>query len=288
MGACCSSSNKQHSKARRCPRVSVTTGKSAVRYVIHEIAAEQVPVNKPVNQLQPTMDYLSVERYNRDTKSFELPRFSANALTSGRTAVSQRQSMSSRLGLKPTRQNTSAVAGNQAPRLRLRELQGEHKTYRVLKGQRDTLLCRYSQARDQENARYSVASYETARLQNFPLTGAGNVHALVQAEAATLKATAHSHVLAVVELIGSPTASQVHLVSELVLPIKAPLSPEKARHYFSQLVQAVDFLHTEKALVHRGLSQESVLQTCEGTVKLAHFHLSRPSFLLSLNTYPIV
>lgn len=52
------------------------------------------------------------------------------------------------------------------------------------------------------------------------------------------------------------------------------LSEEKARHYFCQLVSALDYLHNEKFVAHRDLKAENVLLDVHDNIRLIDFGLS--------------
>jgi hypothetical protein len=56
---------------------------------------------------------------------------------------------------------------------------------------------------------------------------------------------------------------------------KGPLTEPQARHYFTQLVCALEYLHTTRRVVHRDIKSDNILLDDHDNVKLVDFGLSR-------------
>ena len=55
---------------------------------------------------------------------------------------------------------------------------------------------------------------------------------------------------------------------------RGELSENEARHYFCQLISAIDYLHNEKHIVHRDLKAENVMLDRYNNIRLIDFGLS--------------
>ena len=99
-------------------------------------------------------------------------------------------------------------------------------------------------------------------------------------ECALLKQIEHPFIAELFEIIDDSSA--FYLVMEYVehgnmlnyVNNNGRLSEDRARHYFCQLISALDYLHNEKFIAHRDLKAENVLLDVYDNIRLIDFGLS--------------
>lgn len=99
-------------------------------------------------------------------------------------------------------------------------------------------------------------------------------------ECALLKQMDHPFISDLFEIIEDP--ENYYLIMEYVdhgnmlnyVNTNGRLSEDRARHYFCQLVSALDYLHNEKFVAHRDLKAENVLLDVHDNIRLIDFGLS--------------
>lgn len=99
-------------------------------------------------------------------------------------------------------------------------------------------------------------------------------------ECALLKQIEHPFIAELFEIIDDSNA--FYLVMEYVehgnmlnyVNNNGRLSEDRARHYFCQLISALDYLHNEKFIAHRDLKAENVLLDVYDNIRLIDFGLS--------------
>eukprot|EP01138_Halocafeteria_seosinensis_P000460 gb/GECG01000474.1/.p1 GENE.gb/GECG01000474.1/~~gb/GECG01000474.1/.p1 ORF type:complete len:709 (+),score=87.39 gb/GECG01000474.1/:1-2127(+) len=101
----------------------------------------------------------------------------------------------------------------------------------------------------------------------------------VRREIANLKKFSHPHIIKLYEVIDTP--SDIFVVMEFVsggelfdyIVSRGKLSEAEARHFFQQIVAAIDYCHYH-GVVHRDLKPENLLLDYNRNVKIADFGLS--------------
>lgn len=85
------------------------------------------------------------------------------------------------------------------------------------------------------------------------------------AEAEMLKALTHKHIVKILNFYSLETMEFVFVMEYLeggelgaYVKEKGGLSEEEAKHFFKQLLSAIDYCHNEK-LIHRDLKLENIL-----------------------------
>ncbi|KAG5178631.1 CBL-interacting-like PK [Tribonema minus] len=106
-----------------------------------------------------------------------------------------------------------------------------------------------------------------------------NMGAQVKREISIMKLVRHSYVVQLKEVLASST--RIFLVCELItggelfdkIVEKQRFSEDEARFYFKQLVEGVDYCHSQ-GVCHRDLKPENILLDSNGNVKISDFGLS--------------
>ncbi|XP_047111819.1 testis-specific serine/threonine-protein kinase 3-like [Schistocerca piceifrons] len=100
-------------------------------------------------------------------------------------------------------------------------------------------------------------------------------------ELEVLRAVTHPHIVQIFDVVGF--GSQIFIFMELcekgdllehIRARRGPLSEQKARLYFSQIVSAVDYLHSQD-ISHRDVKCENILLASNECVKLTDFGFAR-------------
>ncbi|XP_025893273.1 calcium/calmodulin-dependent protein kinase kinase 2 [Nothoprocta perdicaria] len=102
----------------------------------------------------------------------------------------------------------------------------------------------------------------------------------VYQEIAILKKLDHPNVVKLVEVLDDPGEDHLYMVFELVkqgpvmeIPTLKPLSEDKARFYFQDLIKGIEYLHYQK-IIHRDIKPSNLLVGEDGHVKIADFGVS--------------
>ncbi|XP_037123945.1 calcium/calmodulin-dependent protein kinase kinase 1b isoform X2 [Syngnathus acus] len=99
-------------------------------------------------------------------------------------------------------------------------------------------------------------------------------------EIAILKKLHHHNVVKLVEVLDDPEEDGLHMAFELMtkgpvmeVPTDEPLTEERARFYFRDLVLGIEYLHYHK-IIHRDIKPSNLLLGDDGHVKIADFGVS--------------
>ncbi|CAM6103590.1 unnamed protein product [Calypogeia fissa] len=99
-------------------------------------------------------------------------------------------------------------------------------------------------------------------------------------EIAIMKKLHHPNVVALFEVIDDPSDRKLYLVLEYVEggplvdnDLWQPIPEDKARLYFRDMCQGLDYLHFNK-IVHRDLKPGNLLRTMDGRIKISDFGVS--------------
>ncbi|XP_019723212.1 calcium/calmodulin-dependent protein kinase kinase 1b isoform X2 [Hippocampus comes] len=99
-------------------------------------------------------------------------------------------------------------------------------------------------------------------------------------EIAILKKLDHHNVVKLVEVLDDPDEDGLHMAFELMtkgpvmeVPTDEPLTEERARFYFRDLVLGMEYLHYHK-IIHRDIKPSNLLLGDDGHVKIADFGVS--------------
>ncbi|XP_068766933.1 calcium/calmodulin-dependent protein kinase kinase 2 isoform X2 [Struthio camelus] len=102
----------------------------------------------------------------------------------------------------------------------------------------------------------------------------------VYQEIAILKKLDHPNVVKLVEVLDDPGEDHLYMVFELVkqgpvmeIPTLKPLTEDKARFYFQDLIKGIEYLHYQK-IIHRDIKPSNLLVGEDGHVKIADFGVS--------------
>ncbi|XP_064378054.1 calcium/calmodulin-dependent protein kinase kinase 2 isoform X2 [Dromaius novaehollandiae] len=102
----------------------------------------------------------------------------------------------------------------------------------------------------------------------------------VYQEIAILKKLDHPNVVKLVEVLDDPSEDHLYMVFELVkqgpvmeIPTLKPLTEDKARFYFQDLIKGIEYLHYQK-IIHRDIKPSNLLVGEDGHVKIADFGVS--------------
>jgi len=112
--------------------------------------------------------------------------------------------------------------------------------------------------------------------------GMSNMLQSVQKEIAIMKKLDHKNVVRMFEVLDCPTNPKLYIRIEYVdggqsMPSEngvPPLDHAKARSYFGDLMNGMQYLHFNNVL-HRDIKPENLLVTNEGTLKIADFGVSQ-------------
>ena len=96
----------------------------------------------------------------------------------------------------------------------------------------------------------------------------------VMREIRAQKKLKHSGIVQLIECIDDPHQKDLYLVQEFCqggeILVKEPLPPQKARHFFCDLLRGVEYMHANN-VIHRDIKPENILLTAEGRTKIADF-----------------
>ncbi|XP_029426767.1 calcium/calmodulin-dependent protein kinase kinase 2 [Rhinatrema bivittatum] len=102
----------------------------------------------------------------------------------------------------------------------------------------------------------------------------------VYQEIAILKKLDHPNVVKLVEVLDDPSEDHLYMVFELVkqgpvmeIPTNSPLTEDRARFYFQDLIKGIEYLHYQK-IIHRDIKPSNLLVGEDGHVKIADFGVS--------------
>jgi serine/threonine protein kinase len=101
---------------------------------------------------------------------------------------------------------------------------------------------------------------------------------MIRQEIAVMKRLRHHNVVSLHEVIDDPNAKKIFLVQEFMekgplMPDSenvTPLSIDKSRKYFRDILKGVIYLHHE-GIIHRDLKPQNVLLSSDDTAKIADF-----------------
>uniref|UniRef100_A0A672H2N5 non-specific serine/threonine protein kinase n=1 Tax=Salarias fasciatus TaxID=181472 RepID=A0A672H2N5_SALFA len=103
----------------------------------------------------------------------------------------------------------------------------------------------------------------------------------VYKEIAILKKLDHHNVVKLVEVLDDPDEDGLHMAFELMtkgpvmeVPTDQPLTEERARFYFRDVVLGIEYLHYHK-IIHRDIKPSNLLLGDDGHVKIADFGVSK-------------
>eukprot|EP00903_Cladosiphon_okamuranus_P015952 g14734.t1 len=132
---------------------------------------------------------------------------------------------------------------------------------------------------------WDISSSESVTVKAFDLAKFDNqegVRELIRFEMNTLWRLDHPNVVRLVDVFTSPARNKTFVVMEAVsgggdlfetIAAKGRLEDDPARHYFAQLLDAVEHCHT-RGVCHRDIKPENVLLDAKGNVKLTGFALA--------------
>ncbi|CAF98517.1 unnamed protein product, partial [Tetraodon nigroviridis] len=102
----------------------------------------------------------------------------------------------------------------------------------------------------------------------------------VYQEIAILKKLDHVNIVKLVEVLDDPAEDNLYMVFELMrkgpvmeVPTDEPLSEERARLYFRDVILGIEYLHYQK-IIHRDIKPSNLLLGDDGHVKIADFGVS--------------
>lgn len=102
----------------------------------------------------------------------------------------------------------------------------------------------------------------------------------VYQEIAILKKLDHPNVVKLVEVLDDPSEDHLYMVFELVkqgpvmeVPNNTPLTEDRARFYFQDLIKGIEYLHYQK-IIHRDVKPSNLLVGEDGHIKIADFGVS--------------
>ncbi|XP_066459373.1 calcium/calmodulin-dependent protein kinase kinase 2 isoform X2 [Eleutherodactylus coqui] len=102
----------------------------------------------------------------------------------------------------------------------------------------------------------------------------------VYQEIAILKKLDHPNVVKLIEVLDDPSEDHLYMVFELVnrgpvmdIPTTTPLTEDRARFYFHDLIKGIEYLHYQK-IIHRDIKPSNLLVGEDGHIKIADFGVS--------------
>uniref|UniRef100_A0A8B9QF51 calcium/calmodulin-dependent protein kinase n=1 Tax=Apteryx owenii TaxID=8824 RepID=A0A8B9QF51_APTOW len=96
----------------------------------------------------------------------------------------------------------------------------------------------------------------------------------VYQEIAILKKLDHPNVVKLVEVLDDPGEDHLYMGKPVMeIPTLKPLTEDKARFYFQDLIKGIEYLHYQK-IIHRDIKPSNLLVGEDGHVKIADFGVS--------------
>lgn len=118
-------------------------------------------------------------------------------------------------------------------------------------------------------------------LRKKNLKSGGLLEVQTKVEVGILKQCDHEHIVRLYDSFETP--KHICFVMELCsggdlssyVKKRMRLKEKVARHFFRQIVEGLEYLHTEKMVVHRDLKLDNILLDATGDVKIGDFGVSR-------------
>ncbi|XP_055336131.1 calcium/calmodulin-dependent protein kinase kinase 1-like isoform X2 [Paramacrobiotus metropolitanus] len=131
---------------------------------------------------------------------------------------------------------------------------------------------------EKDGQHYAVKILSRRKMQcyNKLLRSSRNPLAETYREIDVLRKLDHPNIIQLVEVVDNPTDDNIYIVTELLdqalmdLPTESPFPESEARNYFQEILDGVDYLHSQK-VVHRDLKPDNMLLSKQGRVKIADF-----------------